>query len=198
MPTATRVRDAAASTARLMAAAGEEFASRGFDGARVDRIAEASETNRAIMFQRFGDKAGLYRAVLAAIAEDADAVRRELVAGRSDPPDSIDEFRTLVADVSRTNLRFLAAHPTAARMLRWERASDWQVFRAVRPTTSDAAHTIVGWFRGAAERGWLRAGAPPEAQLALTFEFASSLIDVHEDFAVSVITAAMVVDGAPR
>lgn len=195
MPTATRVRDAAASTARLLAAAGEEFASRGFDGARVDRIAEASETNRAIMFQRFGDKAGLYRAVLAAIAEDADAVRRELVAGRSGPPDSIDEFRTLVADLSRANLRFLASHPTAARMLRWERASDWRVFRVVRPTTSDAAHTIVEWFRAASGRGWLRPTVPPEAQLALTLEFASTLTDLDEDFGVSAVTAALVVDG---
>ncbi|NNC12163.1 helix-turn-helix transcriptional regulator [Planctomonas sp. JC2975] len=266
-----RTRDAAASTARLIAAAGEEFAARGFDGARVDRIAEASATNRAIMFQRFGDKAGLYRAVLAAVAADADAVRRDLVARRSGPPADPAQFRSLVSDLARANLRFLKTHPTAERILRWERASDWQVYRttmsapeqadparadaarraavqrpdavqadtaqpgrvretvraglvradtertsteragaepdtenladsvrtdAARDPATDAAQVITSWFREGDRRGWLRNGVSAATQLTLTFELASTLVHLDEDFGVAVVTAALVVETA--
>ena len=45
--------------------AGEEvFAEHGFDGARIDAIAKSSGYNKSLIFQYFGDKLGLYAAVI--------------------------------------------------------------------------------------------------------------------------------------
>ena len=57
-------RDADASRARIWAAAASEFAARGFDGAKVDRIAAAAHVNKAMIYYHFASKAGLYNAIL--------------------------------------------------------------------------------------------------------------------------------------
>ncbi|MFG1294618.1 TetR/AcrR family transcriptional regulator [Xanthobacter variabilis] len=61
-----RKRDAAATRARILAAARAAFAREGFAGARVERIARAADTNVQMIYRYFGDKEGLYRAALEA------------------------------------------------------------------------------------------------------------------------------------
>src|SRR5229473_2172070 len=50
---------------RIIAAAGEEFARRGFEGARVDQIARRAGVNKQLLFYYFHSKRGLFAAVLA-------------------------------------------------------------------------------------------------------------------------------------
>lgn len=57
-------RDSAASKSRLLWAATNEFAERGIAGARVDRIAEAALANKRLIYDYFGDKDGLFDAVM--------------------------------------------------------------------------------------------------------------------------------------
>jgi AcrR family transcriptional regulator len=52
-----------ATRARVIEAATAEFARHGIAGARVDRIAEAAETNKAQLYAHFGSKDGLFDAV---------------------------------------------------------------------------------------------------------------------------------------
>src|SRR5688572_3839516 len=72
-------RDADASRARVWAAAATEFANRGFDGAKVDRIAADARVNKAMIYYHFASKAGLYNAILhdtfSAIAAAVQGVR---------------------------------------------------------------------------------------------------------------------------
>ncbi len=49
---------------RILVAALREFADRGFAGARVDAIALRSGSNKRMIYHYFGDKEGLFRAVL--------------------------------------------------------------------------------------------------------------------------------------
>src|SRR3982750_1063593 len=49
---------------RVFAAAAAEFASRGYAGANVDRIARAARLNKAMIYYHFDSKAALYRAIL--------------------------------------------------------------------------------------------------------------------------------------
>ena len=49
---------------RILAAALREFADRGFAGARVDAIARRSGCNKRMLYHYYGDKEGLFRAVL--------------------------------------------------------------------------------------------------------------------------------------
>lgn len=49
---------------KLLEAAGEVFAEKGFRGATIDAISRRAETNIAAVNYHFGDKEGLYRAVI--------------------------------------------------------------------------------------------------------------------------------------
>ena len=53
-----------ANRARILAAAEDEFASRGYEGASMDAIAARTHTTRALINYYFGAKQGLYIAVL--------------------------------------------------------------------------------------------------------------------------------------
>jgi len=81
-----KLRDAAASRARLRAAAADEFAARGFAGASVDRIATRARVTKAMVYYHFASKAALYREILrdlfAAVAD-----RVALVRAAAGPPD---------------------------------------------------------------------------------------------------------------
>jgi TetR/AcrR family transcriptional regulator len=57
-------RDPARSQKRILAAALKEFSSRGFAGARVDAIARRAAINKRMLYHYFGNKEGLFRAVL--------------------------------------------------------------------------------------------------------------------------------------
>src|SRR5580765_1246549 len=75
----SKLRDAAASRARLRAAAEREFAARGFAGATVDRIAGRAGVTKAMVYYHFHNKAALYREILrdmfAAVADRVADVR---------------------------------------------------------------------------------------------------------------------------
>jgi AcrR family transcriptional regulator len=66
---------------RLIQAAREEFAARGFDGAKVDRITRRAGVNKAMLYYHFHSKNALYLAILreqfAAVAEAVSSVRLE-------------------------------------------------------------------------------------------------------------------------
>src|SRR5688572_30693461 len=72
-------RNAEASREKVWTAAATEFAARGFDGAKVDRIAAAARVNKAMLYYHFASKAGLYNAILhdtfSAIAAAVQVVR---------------------------------------------------------------------------------------------------------------------------
>jgi TetR/AcrR family transcriptional regulator len=59
-----KLRDSAATSASILAAATKEFATYGFGGGRVDRIAERAAVNKRMIYHYYGDKRGLYLAVL--------------------------------------------------------------------------------------------------------------------------------------
>lgn len=56
---------------RIADAARREFAEFGYAGARAQRIAQRAGVNKQLLFYYFGSKAGLYRAVLERLANEA-------------------------------------------------------------------------------------------------------------------------------
>ena len=60
----SRAKNPAKTRANIIDVATAEFAERGLSGARVDRIAERTNTSKRMLYYYFGDKDGLYRAVL--------------------------------------------------------------------------------------------------------------------------------------
>ena len=64
MAETTTTRNPEATRKRILSAALSEFAAKGISGARVDRIAERSKSNKRMLYHYFGSKAGLFKAVL--------------------------------------------------------------------------------------------------------------------------------------
>lgn len=87
-----------ASRERLLAAAASEFAARGFDGAKVDRIAAVAGVNKAMLYYHFGSKATLYRFILRQLfSRAADAVG-EIRSAEAPPEDHLRRFVETVGD----------------------------------------------------------------------------------------------------
>ncbi|HZF02282.1 MAG TPA: TetR/AcrR family transcriptional regulator [Methylomirabilota bacterium] len=61
---ATSRRDPQRTRERILSAALAEFAAKGFAGARVDLIARRASINKRMLYHYFGDKEGLFKAVL--------------------------------------------------------------------------------------------------------------------------------------
>ncbi len=78
-------RDAAETSRRIIAAATAEFADRGFEGARIDRIVASAGANVRMVYYYFGSKEGLYLAVLERIYEQIRSKER-LLALEDVPP----------------------------------------------------------------------------------------------------------------
>ncbi len=94
---------------RILWAAAREFADRGLAGARVDRIAEVAECNKQLIYRHFGDKDGLYRAVLIGVLE-----RKIVPVELSDIP---------FGDVVAFHFRWFAQEDLLRRLLLWEALS---------------------------------------------------------------------------
>lgn len=60
-PRGTRTAD---TKANILDVARQEFADKGLSGARIDEIAERTDTSKRMIYYHFGSKEGLYRAVL--------------------------------------------------------------------------------------------------------------------------------------
>ena len=84
----------------LMSAATDLFAQRGFEGARVDKIAETAGVNKAMISYHFGGKAALYNEILRETF--ADAHRRFAAIRESDAPanERLRAFIQAFADLS--------------------------------------------------------------------------------------------------
>ena len=71
---------------RIITAARVEFAARGYDGARIERIAREARTNKQLVFYYYHSKRGLFQAVLAQSARELEAALTTLAAPQGGPP----------------------------------------------------------------------------------------------------------------
>jgi TetR/AcrR family transcriptional regulator len=129
-----RTRDARRAREAILDAAEAVFAQHGFDGARVEAIANASGYNSGLLFRYFGDKLGLYAEVL----KRADTEMSELLARVFAP---LLEDETITADANRFRgfLRttfgavfdYMVEHPHFMRTVNWEQAEGVQTFAKI-------------------------------------------------------------------
>jgi AcrR family transcriptional regulator len=76
-PPASRTNDPARTMSDIMTVATREFAEKGLSGARIDEIAALTQTSKRMIYYYYGNKQGLYLAVL----EDAYARARSAESG---------------------------------------------------------------------------------------------------------------------
>jgi AcrR family transcriptional regulator len=78
--------------AMILDAATEEFAAHGFGGARVDAIAARAQTNKRMLYHYFGDKEGLYVAVLEATYAAIRSAEKNLDLTHRNPEEGMREL----------------------------------------------------------------------------------------------------------
>ena len=95
---------------RIVAAAREEFAKRGFAGARVEQIARRAGVNKQLLFYYYHSKRGLFQAVLAEAAGELEAALSNLALPSGVP---LDRLRLTL----QAQFEFLALHPQLVALL---------------------------------------------------------------------------------
>lgn len=112
-PRSTTTRDPERTRAAILQAATAEITAKGLGGARVDEIAARSGVNKRMIYHYFGDKDGLYLAVLEATYTAIRTAEIGLDLGHRDP---VDGMRELVL----FTWRYFIAHPEFLSLLATE------------------------------------------------------------------------------
>jgi AcrR family transcriptional regulator len=95
---------------RIVTAAREEYARRGFAGARVDQIARKAGVNKQLLFYYYHSKRGLFQAVLTQAAGELEGALAGLVLPAGRP---LDRLRGALD----AQFEFLARHPELVALL---------------------------------------------------------------------------------
>jgi AcrR family transcriptional regulator len=91
-------RSARDSHAAILQAAALEFSERGFDAARVDRIAARARLNKAMIYYHFASKDGLYLAVLRSVFSTAGARARAIADGPGTAEEKLDRWIAAIVE----------------------------------------------------------------------------------------------------
>ena len=164
-----RMHDAEATREAILNAAEEVFAQHGFDGARIDAIAEKAGYNKSLIFQYFDDKLGLYAAVVRR-ADDQTRVMQDkaLMALRDDDVTlSPNQLRDLMGDYVGQYFDYLIEHPQVMRIFNWEMAEGWQTFSKILTQRDfEDVEVFTPIFQKFQKAGLLRSKADPMLQFS--------------------------------
>ena len=89
--------------ARILAAAEEVFARKGYEGARIADIAEATKCSVGAVYFRFKDKDALFFAIAESFADDVRARMADLMDGGKEPRATVREFVVRTASQFRAH-----------------------------------------------------------------------------------------------
>ncbi len=103
---APRKRNAERTRKSILAAALKEFSQAGFAGARIERIVKAAKCNIRMLYHYFGDKKGLYMAVLESAYMDLRTREAELKLDPEQPLEGLLELQRFTFDYFEKNPRF--------------------------------------------------------------------------------------------
>lgn len=113
--------------ARLLDAARDEFAAHGVDGAKVERIAAAADSNKAQLFHYFGGKDGLSEALLVQTAAELSA----------EAPLDVDDLPEYAGRLHDAYVR----RPWVPRLLTWHRL-DGRAVESLEGARADAVAEV--------------------------------------------------------
>ena len=150
-------RDRERTRARILAAATNEFARLGLGGARVDRIAAAADTNKRMLYYYFGNKDGLFLAVLEATYAHIRNAETRL---KLDSIEPLEGIRRLVA----FTWHYYLANPHFVTLLNSEnlhQARHLKTSKRIAAMHSPFVATIGELLKRGEQRGVIRPGIDP-------------------------------------
>ena len=153
----------------ILAAAEAEFADHGFDGARVDAIAERSGFNKNLIFRYFGEKLGLYAAVLRRADQELHELQAQVFS-----PLVAEQPAASLATVIEVIFDYLVDHPRFLRILTWEMAAGWRTTAQIIVESDREEISHVGAMLH--HTRWLRSPFAPAIQLTLLVQVCHSYL----------------------
>lgn len=162
-----------------MNAAEEVFAEHGFDGARLDMIAQVSGYNKSLIGQYFGDKLGLYVEVLKRIDREVNELQDRfdpLLIADADASNP-QQFKLFLETAVGALFDYLLEHPRFIRMLNWEMAEGWQSYREVASRLNiDEVDEFDMRFLSFQRAGLLRSNFNPTIQMTMILQICISYL----------------------
>ena len=140
-----RPRDAERTKASILKAAREEFCEQGFNGARVDAIADRAKANKRLLYHYFGNKEALSEAVLLDAYQEIRRGERELRISQYDPVEAVDR-------IIRFTFRHFLANPWFPRLLSVENLQNARFVKRIK-NVEEIRSPIVGELHEIVKRG---------------------------------------------
>jgi AcrR family transcriptional regulator len=143
--------------ADILAVATREFADKGLAGARVDAIAEATRTSKRMLYYYFGNKEGLYVAVLENAYSAMRAIEAQLHLEDFEPEEALRRLVAHTVDYQRE-------HPDFIRLVmnenihRGEFMAQSKVIQQLNVPAIDAVRRV---YERGVEAGVFRGGLDP-------------------------------------
>jgi TetR/AcrR family transcriptional regulator len=217
-----RMHDAEGTREAILDAGEKVFAEHGFDGARIDAIADESGYNKSLIFQYFGDKLGLYSAVIRRADSDMRGWQDEALSELQEMELTMKtgRIRDLLRRFVGLYFDYLVEHPNVLRIYNWEMAEGWQTFSKIwneRDRQDVAEFTPV--FANIQRAGLMRAEPNPLIQYAVALfschtylavrsmykslvpdqDFDSAAVtEAGREFLIEFITNGLLIDGHAR
>ena len=183
-------RDPERTRAVILAAATEEITTKGLDGARVDEIARRSGVNKRMIYHYFGDKEGLYLAVLEAAYTGIRSAELGLKLADKDP---VEGMRELIL----FTWQYFIDHPEFLSLLGTEnlhRAAYLKKSKRIRDLHSPLVGMIADLLeRGARQKMFRKSIDPVDLYItiaALGFFYMSNRHTLSTIFGRDLVTAA--------
>ncbi len=127
-----------------MIAAENEFAAKGFFGARVDEIAAKAQINKRMIYAYFGDKEELYNQILLNAYSKMEEVENDLVKQNL-------QGTELVEKIISTYFDFLYNNPNFVSILMWENLNKGNYLKKIENTMIE--RKTISYFINAIENG---------------------------------------------
>lgn len=132
------------SKAAILNAAEDEFANKGFWGARVDEIAASADINKRMIYAYFGDKEALYNAVLLNTYSKMEKVENALIKRNLSGIE-------LVKEIISTYFDFLYNNPNFVNILMWENLNKGKYLKKIENQVIE--RKTISYFINAIEKG---------------------------------------------
>lgn len=175
------VKDPERTRADILVAATREFAENGYSGARIENIVQRMRTSKRMIYYYFGDKRGLYSAVLNAYYESLRAAEGDLRLDERAPMDALRELINFTFD-------YHIAHPDRVRLVMVENIHKGRHLSSL-PLLKEVNATVIESMKRICERGQREGVIRPDADpLEIYLSIAAvSFFNVSNRYTVSAI-----------
>jgi AcrR family transcriptional regulator len=154
---------------RVLAAATDLFAERGFAATATRAIAERADVNEVTIFRHFGNKAGVLRALCERIALTSAGI---VIAAAIDPADT----RGTLEALARTEVRSAIRNGGLALRLAFDATSAPEVADLMNQSSAANLADLTAYLASRQGAGDLRADVDPAMLAEMFFAMTSSLI----------------------